>query len=241
MSSRKNILILVLAAVTILAVALFLYNTDYMTQDTDNTNALQKICAGSSEDIIITTRMNEAGKVGGYSAFTGVLDGTSWLYDAEGNGVWQGPIRSLDYDKLHEGFGPLYPIEQELSCIKKQLITPSSNRDYTVFSGVPGRDVVIAGDTGWFMPRDEDVALAEKLIKANMPTLDSYYRQYYGVRDKDGHRQLHMTAIIKTIEAEHPDWRTKPVLVDDGGEDYIDAAVDLDTTTLIYAQYHGEA
>lgn len=96
-------------------------------------------------------------------------------------------------------------------------------------------------------PTEEDIALAEKLIKKYivrsvekkhyMPNqysspivhqnFDKYYRQYLGLKDKRGRKILYVKCFWKDRENKFPGWKRKLIGVLDGGSYYWTIKVNL--------------
>jgi len=92
-----------------------------------------------------------------------------------------------------------------------------------------------------FTPTEEDVTLAEALLRPNFPGMDDYYRQYFGVINQAEEKEIYMMAFRKSMENEIPDWRKEILAVMDGGGAFYDGAVNLDRKMLLYVGPHGEA
>ncbi len=96
-------------------------------------------------------------------------------------------------------------------------------------------------------PTEEDIALAEKLIKKYIvrsvekkhrmlnqistpivhQNFDKYYRQYLGYIDKRGRKILYVNCFWKDKENQFPGWKRKYVKVLDGGSYYWQINVNL--------------
>ena len=139
------------------------------------------------------------------------------------------------------------PAEEWGKYMQQQIQTTNTqadNVDYVVFTkeqaekdalGAPSRG------SGYFTPVESQVKIAQTLIRASKP-LDKYYQQYVGgISKENGHHIIYLYGLLKSLESSFPEWRTTIMHMMDGGDGFLDAAVDLDTNELLFAEFHGEA
>ncbi len=108
--------------------------------------------------------------------------------------------------------------------------------------GVPGV-IVAEADGGLFLaadgfwtPSEADIAAAEDAIEAAQGDLD-HLRQYVGYVE-DGERKILVNGFATDLGI---DWRSQPVLVDDGGEAFFTAVYNVDTGELENFAFNGVA
>jgi hypothetical protein len=92
-----------------------------------------------------------------------------------------------------------------------------------------------------------EAELPQYLAKSNHPDagamiaqLPKYRRQYLGYID-EGHRRIYVNAFCQGANASDESWRTRFVLVQDGGSCYFQAIYDVDSKRFIRLRVNGVA
>jgi len=122
--------------------------------------------------------------------------------------------------------------------------TPSflKSRDYVVFDESYAKNLGgFFGNLKLFTPSPSDIETTEKLFLEKQPNLTNYYRQYFGVINEKGEKEIRLIALRKAMGRDFPKWRNEIVIVDDGGTAFYDGVVNLNTNTVLYLRPHGEA
>lgn len=96
-------------------------------------------------------------------------------------------------------------------------------------------------------PTADDAAAASAILASCYPQgidgkfIDDYFLQIAGVINDENEREIFVIAFHESVADSFPDWKTKPVIVDDGGSDFFEVTVNLTTNACRDLYVHGEA
>jgi hypothetical protein len=111
----------------------------------------------------------------------------------------------------------------------------SASESYVVFS----EDIRVGTSERRFTPTAAEAAQADQLFIEADPGLLEYYRQYYGVMNDGSQKEIHLRAVAKDLQEYAQTWKDAPLIVFDGGSDFIDGAVNIETGTVLFLEPHG--
>jgi hypothetical protein len=141
------------------------------------------------------------------------------------------------------GPGPTRETDEQEEILSGEAINPPKmeKADYAIIPADKTREwlQVFQGQEA-FTPEETDIERSESLFRSRFFAMDGYYRQYFGVRNEKGQREIHLRAFRKDMEKDYATWQTDVFIVMDGGDDFYDGAVNLDEDRLLYVAPHGE-
>jgi hypothetical protein len=121
------------------------------------------------------------------------------------------------------------------------------NAHYVIFPAAA--QVFIDGEkeTGRWNPTAADAESATAILRECLQKdprkllLDNYYLQYAGIVNRSDEQELWVNAFHQKLADHFPKWRQEIVYVNDGGQDFFEAIVNLQSATCRELYIHGEA
>lgn len=119
---------------------------------------------------------------------------------------------------------------------------PASSWQPVEVNGIEG--VIVSEEDGWtliagesyWMPSQEDLEAAETAIATDQGVLEQH-RQYVGFTE-DGVAKVYINGFCDDFDM---DWRSTPIVVEDGGDCYFTAVYNVDSGELEWFTFNGDA